>query len=128
EKVRLLQEHGGGLLIGGLLERVDVGRAGGERYLDDLPPEPRGIGAERLAAVRMHPVRDHEPATAGLEAGEVGGCRDRGRRFVELALGLAARNVEWAPEPDRLRNVGKEIVDRGDADRREHLRAVALGR
>ena len=45
----------------------------------------------------------------------------------ELGLGKGGFEVELTPEADTGRNVPEEVVDRGDADRVQHLLQVALG-
>ena len=45
----------------------------------------------------------------------------------ELGLGERRLEVERGPEAHALRDVPEELLDRGDADRREHLLAVGVG-
>ena len=45
----------------------------------------------------------------------------------ELGLPERRRHVELTPEPDALRNLLEKVVDRRDADRREHLLSVGVG-
>ena len=45
---------------------------------------------------------------------------------VDLLLRLARREVERAAEPHALGDVGEEVVDRVNADRRQHLLPVGV--
>jgi hypothetical protein len=46
---------------------------------------------------------------------------------VDLLLGLARWEIECAAEPDALGDVGEEVVDRFNTDRRQHLEPVGVG-
>jgi hypothetical protein len=46
---------------------------------------------------------------------------------VDLLLRLAGRQIERPAEPDARGDLREELVDRADADRRQHLPAVGLG-
>ena len=46
---------------------------------------------------------------------------------MQLGLGQRRRHVELALEANAGRDVAEELVDRRDADRREHLLAVGVG-
>src|SRR5207244_9572267 len=45
----------------------------------------------------------------------------------ELRLREGGLEVELAPEANALRNLGEELLDGRDSDRREHLLAVPVG-
>ncbi len=66
------------------------------------------------------------------EERELGACVDVPCRELldvahELGLPERGRDVELAVEADAGRHLLEELVDRGDADRREHLLAVGVG-
>ena len=64
---------------------------------------------------------------AGLRLG-VGVARGERRQVVvDLGLGAARLEVERPVEPQRLGDLGEQLVDRADADRVEHRLAVGVG-
>src|SRR5436309_934736 len=65
--------------------------------------------------------------TAAVSSSTAVASGQRGQVVVHLLLGHARRQVELAPEPYPLRDVGEQLLHRGDADRREHLPAVFFG-
>src|SRR5262249_7263731 len=50
-----------------------------------------------------------------------------GERALDLELALGLREIEQAVEARGSGHIGKERIDRGDADRREHRLAVGYG-
>ena len=94
----------------------------------------RRVGGQELAALE-HRVADRrhvvvvDPraeerelrARVGIARGELLEVRD------ELRLGERGLEVEPSLEPHRLRDVAEEVLDRRDADRRQHLLAVGVG-
>jgi hypothetical protein len=93
----------------------------------------RRVGREELAA-REHRVDDGRHVVvvhAGAEERQLrAGMRVARRELLEVAhqLGLGERRlqVEWAAQPHALGHLLEELLDRRDADRREHLLAVAV--
>ena len=209
QEVRLLHEHGGGVVVDGRRERLEVGLAVVvERHLHDLHAVARRVRRERRARVRVEPAARHQLRPLRLELRQVAGgghsaralvhrgvrhrqageLRDRGlelehhlepalrdlglvgrvrrqelrarqqrvdqRRhvvvvhagpeegdlllgaavaagergevLVDLLLGAAGREVELAAEPDRLRDVREQLLQRAGADRAEHRLQVLV--
>src|SRR4029077_19820722 len=52
---------------------------------------------------------------------------ERAEIVEDLLLGDARRQVERPDEPQRRRDLLEEVVERGDADRAEHLPDVVVG-
>ena len=83
EEVRLLYEHGGGVVVDGGRECLEIGGAGAvERQLHDLHAVARGVGGERGARVRMQAARREQLGAPRLELGEVAGRRHGARALV----------------------------------------------
>ena len=53
--------------------------------------------------------------------------RELGQVGHQLGLGERRLEVELTPEPDRLRDLVEELLDRSDADGGEHRVAVGVG-
>ena len=85
--------------------------------------EELGAAEERVDQ-RRHVVVVHARAEeADLLLGVPVAGRQRGQVLVHLLLGLALREVELPAEPNRLRDVREQILQRADADGVEHLAA-----
>jgi hypothetical protein len=52
--------------------------------------------------------------------------RQRGQVLVDLLLRLALRKIELPPQPHRLRNVRKQVLQGADADGVEHLPQILV--
>ena len=94
----------------------------------------RRVRGQELAALhdRVDDRGDVVVVDAGAEERELPRRVDvaRGERAEmrrELLLGERRLEVERAPEANAGRDVAEELVDRGDADRPEHLLAVVVG-
>ncbi len=100
-----------GVGVDGLAQLGRVGEAAIEPHLDHLGAEPLGVGAQRLAAVRVKASRDDQlAAPLGRPDRQVGGGGHRGRPLVQRGVG------------DRERG---ELRDRGL--KLEHHLQAALG-
>jgi hypothetical protein len=66
-----------------------------------------------------------EEADLGLGIGVLG--REGPEILDDLALGGARRQVQRPVEPNLLRQLGEQLLDRPDADRLEHRLAVGVG-
>ena len=97
--------------VDGLGQLGRVGDATVQPDLDHVGAEPFGVGAERLAAVRVNASRDNElPPSLGRADRQVGGRGHGGRPLVERRVGHRERG---------------ELGDRG-LELEHHLQA-ALG-
>ena len=77
EKVRVLDEQGGGVAVQRRLELGGVGEAALEAHLHHLGAEASGVGGQRLAAVGVKAPRDDQAAAPGGAHRQV---RGRGHR------------------------------------------------
>jgi hypothetical protein len=74
--------------------------------------------------VVVHPGAEEAELAVGI--GVPGG--ERGELVEDLGLRAPAGKLERAVEPNLGRDVGEQLVDRVDADRREHRLPVRVGR
>ena len=87
EEVGALQDHRRGLAVDRRRQRRGVGRAGGQRDLDDLRPPAGGRRGQRLAAVGVHAAGDHEAPAAVGELGQVARGGERRGPLVDGRVG-----------------------------------------
>ena len=94
----------------------------------------RGVGGQELAALDQVIDRGRHvmAIAAGAEkerhhAGNRIFRRHRAEAPLDLELAHRARQVQQPVVPRRLRHLGKQIIDRLDADRRQHVAPVGIG-
>ena len=109
-------ERGEGLELEGRLQRALadlglVGRVGGREL----------AAQEDLVHHRRNPVRVRARAEEHCRAARAGVAgRERAHVAAELGLGQALRQGDGRARPQRGRNVREQVVDRADADGRQH--------
>ncbi len=129
-------------VVAGRVRHVHAGQLADRRLvLEDRLQDPlahlrlvRRVRRQELAALHDHVddgghvvVVDACPEEGELDA-RVRVLRGEGLQVPDqLDLGQRRGDVELAREPNRLRDLLEQVVDRRDADRREHLVTVAIG-